>query len=88
MENKHHQKSSHPHLPANGVFMQLMPQLQHAVSDKGYSTPTPIQEKSIAYLLDGRDLIGCAQTGTGQSKITAATSPSLIQKQLKRWSTR
>ncbi|MBN2483916.1 MAG: DEAD/DEAH box helicase [Candidatus Omnitrophica bacterium] len=44
-----------------------MPELQHAVSDRGYHTPTPIQEQVIAHLLEGRDLIGCAQTGTGKT---------------------
>jgi ATP-dependent RNA helicase RhlE len=66
MENHHH-KTSHPHLPAHGAFTQLMPELQHAVSDRGYHTPTPIQEQAIGYLLLGRDLIGCAQTGTGKT---------------------
>ncbi|MEI6807562.1 MAG: DEAD/DEAH box helicase [bacterium] len=37
------------------------------MSDEGYSTPTPIQEKAIPHLLEGRDLLGCAQTGTGKT---------------------
>jgi len=44
-----------------------MSELQHAVSDRGYHTPTPIQEQVIAHLLGERDLIGCAQTGTGKT---------------------
>ena len=51
----------------NTVFGRLDQKLQHAVEDAGYSVPTPIQEKAIPYLLDGRDLIGCAQTGTGKT---------------------
>jgi len=54
-------------LPAVGVFTLLLPELQRAVSDEGYSTPTPIQEKAIPHLLEGRDLLGCAQTGTGKT---------------------
>ena len=38
-----------------------------AVADKGYTEPTPIQEKAIPSVLMMRDLIGIAQTGTGKS---------------------
>lgn len=65
--DKHHHKSSHPRIVAKGAFTQLIPELQHALSDRGYQTPTPIQEQVIALLIEGRDLIGCAQTGTGKT---------------------
>ncbi len=65
--DKHHHKSSHPRTLARGAFARLMPELQHAVSDRGYHTPTPIQEQVISHLLSGQDLIGCAQTGTGKT---------------------
>jgi ATP-dependent RNA helicase RhlE len=49
------------------VFGKINPLLQHAVAEEGYLTPTPIQEKAIPHLLEGRDLLGCAQTGTGKT---------------------
>jgi len=49
------------------VFGLVHPLLQHAVADQEYLTPTPIQEKSIPHLIEGRDLLGCAQTGTGKT---------------------
>jgi len=38
-----------------------------AVNDAGYTEPTPIQEKAIPHVLMGRDILGCAQTGTGKT---------------------
>ncbi len=53
----------------------LSDELLRAVSDAGYDTPTPIQEKAIPYVLMGRDIFGCAQTGTG--KTASFTLPML-----------
>ena len=50
-----------------------------ALSEEGYSTPTPIQAKAIPPLLQGRDLLGIAQTGTGK---TAAFALPIIQRLL------
>ena len=49
------------------VFGKLDQRLQHAIKDAGYSAPTPIQEQAMPRLLEGRDLIGIAQTGTGKT---------------------
>ena len=43
-----------------------------ALEDMGYQTPTPIQEKAIPAALAGRDVLGCAQTGTGKTCAFAA----------------
>ena len=49
------------------VFGRLDGRLQKAIADAGYVRPTPIQERAIPYLLEGKDLIGIAQTGTGKT---------------------
>ncbi|MBT3701304.1 MAG: DEAD/DEAH box helicase, partial [Alphaproteobacteria bacterium] len=45
----------------------LGPEVLRAVEETGYETPTPIQEKAIPYVLQGRDVLGCAQKGTGKT---------------------
>ena len=60
-----------------GVFSTLIPEIQRAVAAERYITPTPIQEQCIPHLLNGRDLLGTAQTGTGK---TAAFTLPLLQR--------
>jgi len=55
--------------------LSLIEPILKALIKEGYTTPTPIQEKSIPIILDHRDLLGCAQTGTG--KTAAFTIPIL-----------
>jgi superfamily II DNA/RNA helicase len=55
----------------------LSPELLRAISDAGYTTPTPIQQQAIPYVNAGRDVLGCAQTGTGK---TASFALPMIDK--------
>lgn len=59
--------------------LPLAQPLQRAVRAVGYENPTPIQEQSIPSLLEGRDLLGIAQTGTGK---TAAFALPILQRLL------
>ena len=45
----------------------LSPEVLRGVEEAGYTEPTPIQRKSIPVVLQGRDVLGCAQTGTGKT---------------------
>lgn len=55
----------------------LRAELHRAVSEKGYSVPTPIQRQAIPHILEGRDIMGGAQTGTGK---TAGFTLPLLQR--------
>ena len=54
----------------------LIAPLEKRLKEKKYNNPTPIQEKTISKLLDGNDLLGIAQTGSGK---TAAFSLPILQ---------
>src|SRR6476469_8993496 len=55
--------------PENPSFdsLGLIDPVRRAVKGAGYEAPTPIQNQAIPHLLAGRDLLGCAQTGTGKT---------------------
>jgi ATP-dependent RNA helicase RhlE len=64
-------------LPMPFAALRLNASLLKALAEEGYRTPTPIQERTIPPALEGRDVLGCAQTGTGK---TAAFALPLIQR--------
>jgi ATP-dependent RNA helicase RhlE len=47
--------------------LRLIEPILKAIEEQGYTMPTPIQEQAIPEVLKGKDLIGCAQTGTGKT---------------------
>ncbi len=59
--------------------LNLVPPILRALEREGYHTPTPIQQQAIPPVLSGRDLLGCAQTGTGK---TAAFAVPTLQRLL------
>ncbi|MBE5797245.1 MAG: DEAD/DEAH box helicase [Clostridiales bacterium] len=61
--------------------LNLMPAILKNVRNAGYETPTPIQKATIPLVMSGRDVLGCAQTGTGK---TAAFALPMIQQMAKK----
>jgi ATP-dependent RNA helicase RhlE len=59
------------------AYLELIPSLISALNEVGYVKPTPIQSQAIPIVLNGRDLLGCAQTGTGK---TAAFALPILQR--------
>src|SRR5262250_2192976 len=57
--------------------LNLLPELLKAVAEQGYTEPTPIQAQAIPLVLEGRDVLGGAQTGTGK---TAGFTLPLLQR--------
>ena len=63
--------------PASFADLGLLPELRHALTGLGYEEPTPIQREAIPPLLQARDLLGQAATGTGK---TAAFALPVLQR--------
>ena len=59
------------------VNLGLRAELLRAVCDQGYSEPTPVQSQAIPLILQGRDILAGAQTGTGK---TASFTLPLLQR--------
>ena len=57
--------------------LHIIEPILKALKAEGYTTPTPIQQQAIPVVLEGKDLLGCAQTGTGE---TAAFAVPILQK--------
>jgi ATP-dependent RNA helicase RhlE len=58
--------------------LNLIEPILKALKTEGYTTPTPIQEQAIPYILQHRDLLGCAQTGTGKTAAFAIPTLQLL----------
>lgn len=64
--------------------LDLIQSIKNAVAKKGYETPSPIQAKAIPHLLEGRDLLGIAQTGTGKTAAFSLPVISYLERNRKR----
>ncbi|MFT3909554.1 MAG: DEAD/DEAH box helicase [Ferruginibacter sp.] len=60
--------------------LKLIEPILNAVQKEGYTKPTPIQQGAIPFILAGRDLLGCAQTGTGKTAAFAIPMLQLLSK--------
>lgn len=61
--------------------LNLIEPILNALQTEGYTTPTPIQQQAIPVVLEGRDLLGCAQTGTGKTAAFAIPTLQLLHQQ-------
>ncbi|PJJ30805.1 DEAD/DEAH box helicase [Lacrimispora celerecrescens] len=61
--------------------LNIMPDIIKALEKENYDVPTPIQEEAIPVILSGRDLLGCAQTGTGKTAAFAIPTLQLLSEE-------
>lgn len=61
--------------------LNIMPDIIKALEKENYEVPTPIQEEAIPVILSGRDLLGCAQTGTGKTAAFAIPTLQLLSEE-------
>ncbi len=61
--------------------LNVIPEILKALEKENYEVPTPIQEEAIPYILSGRDLLGCAQTGTGKTAAFAIPTLQLLHEE-------
>lgn len=61
--------------------LKIIPTILKALNDENYTEPTPIQEQAIPPILGGRDLLGCAQTGTGKTAAFAIPTLQLLNEE-------
>src|SRR5204863_77010 len=74
---QHQHRKAHTLMVRSFTDLPLTPAMRDAIAGAGFSIPTPIQAEAIGPILEGRDLIGCAQTGTGK---TAAFAVPTIER--------
>jgi ATP-dependent RNA helicase RhlE len=61
--------------------LNIIPTILKAIENENYIVPTPIQEEAIPVILNGRDLLGCAQTGTGKTAAFAIPTLQLLEEE-------
>lgn len=61
--------------------LDIIQPILEALDKQGYTSPTPIQEKSIPLILDGRDVLGSAQTGTGKTAAFAIPTLQILKRE-------
>ncbi|MGB4661235.1 MAG: DEAD/DEAH box helicase [Mobilitalea sp.] len=61
--------------------LNIIPEILKALKNENYVVPTPIQEEAIPIILSGRDMLGCAQTGTGKTAAFAIPTLQLLDEE-------